>query len=97
MPFCSTNTLGFLEKSTLFMSTFHVPSKTLCAVASVGRNRAADAIRKSSFFIANLHRFDLRSKIISESALTINLSFVLRPPIFGTVLTLSQAVTDIPG
>src|SRR6266481_489802 len=63
MPFCSRNTCGFLEKSTLFMSIFHTPSKALCAAASLGIDRAANATRKNSFFIANLHWFELRSKL----------------------------------
>src|SRR5438094_736722 len=70
MPFCSTRTSGFLEKSTLFMSTFHVPSKTLCAVAGLGINRAAGTKSKHSLFIASLHGVELRAKTISELAPT---------------------------
>src|SRR5438445_12913615 len=70
MPFCSTRTSGFLEKLTLFMSTFHVPSKTLCAVAGLGINRAAGTKSKHSLFIASLHGVELRARTISELAPT---------------------------
>jgi len=70
MPFCSRSASGFLGKSTFFMSIFHVPSKTLWAVAGIGINRAAGTKSKNSLFIASLHGFELRPKTISELALT---------------------------
>src|SRR3984885_13832859 len=52
MPPCTTYTSGFFEKSTLFMSTFHVPARLLCAPANpVVRNRAPSGTRNDSFFI----------------------------------------------
>src|SRR5260370_21082088 len=71
MLFCSRNTSGFLEKSTLFISIFHVPSKTLCAAAGIGIDRAANTKSKNSLFIESLHEFELRPRTISELALTI--------------------------